>query len=386
MSFSMFTKSMSGRFLYGLLGLLVAALLCPANSSAQAWTWSVDQIDTQGEASSLAADNQGNLHVSYRSSAQGELRYAFWDHTRWYKMTLDQGLNNFFSRIAVDRDGNPAICYTPQMLKFVRFDGRRWSKPQQVDPEGGLFSYYCSLGFGKDGQPRIAWYVESGVWIRYAALQDGVWVAQTVDREGMPGKWNSLVVDKNGLPHLSYGTIFSWELKYALYDGKKWTRTSIDSPQMRPPAGERGMGNSLVLDAAGNPLISYYDMDSLRLARVRDNKWTTEVVEHLPNFGPNWSWRFFRSTILLDSKGAPHIVFESLLGLEHAWWNGSQWSSQVIVPSLGTSVFDNSAAIGPDDTLYIVFTNPLDRTLRVATGKAIQGQTAQAGQKESTKN
>jgi len=150
---------------------------------------------------SLAVDADGNLHVSYYYPVEGQLKYGFRPakSARWFTMGLDKGFGEFSTRITVDPKGNPHICYSPNILKYASFDGRRWTV-QQIDPGGGLVSYFCSLRIGPDGAPQVSWYVESGTYIRYAALKNGAWIAQTADAENKPGKWNSMVLD-NTAPH-----------------------------------------------------------------------------------------------------------------------------------------------------------------------------------------
>jgi len=368
-------------FLCGVLSLL------PAVVRAQTWKWTTETIDYAGDSSSLAIDRDKNLHVSYHAALEGQLKYAFRpaNSTKWYTMTLDSGIGGFSTGIAIDKNNNPGICYSPRILKFARWNGQRWLV-QEISPGGGLISYTCSVIFGPDGEPRVSWYVESGTYFRYAVLKDGAWEAQTLESGGLPGKWNTMVLDSKGNPHLSYNHFPPGSQRYIYFDGKNWNRSVLDSLDTSPPGGERGMGNSIVLDRAGNPLISYYSVDSLRLARFANGKWKIETVQDLPSFG-NWGWKDFRSTIVLDSHGRPHIGFESLLGLEHTWWDGQQWQTQLIVSSPGRAFFDNSLVMDSNDVLYIAYTDPVDHSLKLVTGRPAQvEQTARTSANPRDKN
>jgi hypothetical protein len=360
-------------------------LLClPSTLFAQTWNWTTELIDNAGSDSSVVADSEGNLHVSYYFPVEGQLKYAFrqGNGTQWFKMSLDRGYGEFFTRITADSKGNPYICYSPNILKFAHFDGHRWAV-QQIDPGGGLTSYTCSVKIGRDGAPRVSWYVESGTFLRYATLKDGVWAAQTADVDNKPGKWNSLVLDDKGYPHLSYVTIFKWQLRYSYFDGKGWIRTIVDSPELHPPDMQRGMGNSLAFDTHGNPMISYYDVQSLKLAHYIDGKWKIETVEQYPSSGEMGGWKSYRSTLLLDSKGNAHIGFSTPRGVEHAWWDGNGWSTQLVLRSVGYSAFDCSMSIDASDSLYISYTDPADQSLRLAVGRLSEsGPATPAPQKE----
>ena len=74
--------------------------------------------------------------------------------------------------------------------------------------------------------------------------------------------------------------------------------------------------------------------------------------------------------MVIDRKGILHIGYESLLGLEHAWWNGKEWSRQLILKTVGTAYFDNSMTIDSSDTLFMTFRDPVDGSLRLAVGRS----------------
>jgi len=371
----------STRFRKYISFLLLIFFLLPSLASSQEWTWTTSQIDPEGTDSWIALDHDGNIHVSYRVAAGGKLKYAFLPAggSHWFTMTLDQLLGDFLTGIAVDPKGNPYICYTPGVLKLAIFDGSHW-KTQQIDPGTGLISYYCSVRFGSDGVPQLSWYVEAGFILRHAVLRNGVWIARTVDTQDTPGKFNSLAIDPSGNPQLSYIGLYGTKLKYARFNGRDWDRTVLEAPSqgLHSSRGDTGMGNSIAIDRDGNPMISYFDTSSLKFAHLVDGRWRFEVVDH---FVPltQWGWRFFRTNTMLDHNGRPHIGYQSPLGLKHAWWDGQQWRTQVILAPTGTS-FDGAMTMDANDNLYFTYTDPVQRTLMLAIGHFRRDQqTAAAG-------
>jgi hypothetical protein len=350
---------------------LVLFLPTLAAAQTRVWHWTLGDVDVQGVGSSIISDRDGNLHVSYYFPSGGQLKYGFRPAggSTWYKMTLESGLNSADTSITLDPEGNPQICSTPNSIRYARWNGKTWST-QEVDPGSGRIAFICSIQVSRDGAPMITWYLESGTYLRYAILQDGAWRASSIDGgESMPGKWNSMVLDPKELPQVAYSEWPIGQLKYARFDGKQWHISLIDAPDIKHySGGQRGMGNSLTFDANGNPLISYYDEDSLRLARLVDGHWKIETVEKIPALG-KWGWASVRSKVLLDSKGNPHIGFESRLGLEHAWWDGKVWRSQLLVSVVGEPHLENSMAMDRDDNIYITFRDPGDGTLKMATGR-----------------
>ena len=356
-----------------LLFVVFAGLLSLAPAAkAQTWNWTTEDIDLEGYGTSIVADQVGNLHASYYFATGGLVKYAFRaaGSSKWYKMAIEEKLGVLDTKITLDAANNPSICYTPRIMKYASWNGRKWTK-QEVDPGTGLISYICSIEVSPDGKPMMSWYLESGTYFRFAILQDGVWVARSIEGgDGLPGKWNSMALDSKGHPRLAYSHFPLGHLKYASFDGQRWTISMVDAADNRPGgSGQRGMGNSLVLDARGNPLISYYTEQSIKFAKYVNGQWKNEVVEELPPFG-KWSWKNFRSSLVLDSEGNPHIGFESLRGLEHAWWDGKQWHTQMLVPCVGISFFENAMTIDKNDTLYVTYRDPADGTLKIATGRS----------------
>ena len=351
--------------------MVALLLILPLGLQASSWTWSAEDIEpTGGESPALALDQQGNLHVSYYVMTGGVLMYAFRGHdgSKWYPMRLDQGLIVLSTGITIDPSGNPHVCYTPNGLKYAHFDGRKWYT-QAVDPGSGVVGYLCSIRVTAAGSPMISWYVSTGGF-RYAYLKDGAWIATRLD--GNPndyaGKWNSIALDAQSNPSIAYSDFPAGQLRFAQFNGKVWIRSVVQSLGDEP-GGYKGMGASLALDAQQNPWISYYDEQNLRLAHRVDGKWIKQVVEKIPPYPGDWGWKEMRSDILLDHEGHPHIVYESLEGLKHAWWDGTDWHIQMIVAAAGNPEFDNSAVINKDDVIYIAYRDPLDKSLKLATGK-----------------
>lgn len=367
------------------VGLFI--LVLATSASAQEWTWTTSQIDIQGTDSWLAVDQYGNVHVSYRIAEGGKLRYAYLPAggSHWFNMTLDSMLGDFLTGISLDPKGNPYVCYTPGVLKLASFDGKRW-RIQQVDPGSGLVGFYCSVRFGKDGNPQLSWYVDGMFKLRYAVLENGIWIAQNVDTQDMPGKINSMAVDANGNPQLSYIGLYGTRLKYAKFNGSNWIRTTLEAPAqgISRSHGDTGMGNSIVVDREGNPMISYFDTSSLKYAHLVDGKWQFQVIDTFDRLD-KWAWRSFRSIIVLDEQGRPHIGYQSPLGLKHAWWDGQKWNTQVILAPAG-STFDGGMAMDHKDNLYFSYTDPVQHTLMLAIGRYAENQRAESSPSIETKS
>jgi hypothetical protein len=355
-------------FRHLVIRLLVLLAMVVPMASAQNWNWTTSQIDADGTDSWLALDHQGNVHVSYRSG--GKLKYGFLPvgSAHWFTMVLEPMLGDFLTNIAVDPKGNPYVCYTPGVLKLAVFDGQRWQL-QQIDPGSPLVSYYCSVRFGEDGVPQLSWYIEANFTLRHAVLRDGVWVVRTVDHQDGPGKFNSLVIDRSGNPQLSYIGLGGPLLKYARFTGQDWIYVILEAPfkGLQHSGRDTGMGNSIALDRDGNPMISYFDTSALKFVHLVDNKWKFQVVDRFEPLD-KWGWRYFRTNTVLDTDGNPHIGYQGPLGLKHAWWDGSQWRTQVILAPAGNT-FDGAMTMDGKNNLYYTYTDPVQRSLMLAVGR-----------------
>ena len=338
---------------------------------AQSWTWSYDLIDLPAKFPSLAADSNSNLHISFADST-GALKYGFRPagSAKWFFMTIDKQLGAFTTGLALDAKDNPHICYTPGIIKYAHFDGKKW-QTIQIAKDSGEIGYTCSIAIAKDGTPHLTWYQLSGptpnyLHMRYAVLKDGAWLVRTLDFDNETGKWNSMVLDAQSNPLISYSAWYNGELRLAHWNGQKWEINTADSRTRSRGEFNIGEGNSLILDSGGKPHISFYSEKALKYAHLVGEDWKVETVDQFTWLG---GWAHFRSSIVLDKQARPHICYEDAGLLKHAYWDGKQWRIQVLARTGLESLRYETTAIGPDDTIYVAFRDPEDNTLKLATGR-----------------
>ena len=374
------TPKLSLRIMTRVSVVLVFLFLIAGTSRAQSWTWSYDLIDLPAKFPSLAVDSNSNLHISYADST-GALKYGFRPagSAKWFFMVLDKQLGAFSTKLALDSNNNPNICYTPGSIRYARFDGKKWNTIQ-VAKDSGEIGYTCSIVISKDGVPHLTWYQLSGptpnyLHMRYAVLKDNAWLARTLDFDGETGKWNSMVLDSEGNPLVSYSAWVNGELRVAHWTGKQWEFTTVDSRTRSKGEYNIGEGNSLILDSAGKPHVSFYSEKTLKYAHLVGDEWKVETVDQITWLG---SWAHFRSSIVLDKLARPHICYEDAGVLKHAYWNGKQWHIEVLARNGSESFRYASMAIDRDDTIYIAFRDPEDNTLKLATGHPASEQQAAA--------
>lgn len=348
---------------------VIFLLLVSASAAAQSWSWTYETIDLPATFPSLAVDADSNLHLSYADSS-GALKYGFRPagSSRWFTMVLDKQLGGFTTHLTLDTKNDPHICYTPGMIKYARWDGREW-RIQQIAKGSGEIGYNCSIVIAKDGTPHLSWYQLTGplmLHIRYAVLKSNSWLVRTLDLDHETGKWNSMVLDADDNPLLSYSAWVDGELRLAHWTGKEWNFTTVDSRPRSHGEYNIGQGNSLILGPDGNAHISFYSEKTLKYAHQVNDGWKVETIDQV-----NWlgSWTNFRSSIVLDKQQFPHICYEAAGVLEHAYWDGKKWQKQVLAPSGFDTFRYSSMAIDRDDNIYIAFRDAEDNTLKLATGR-----------------
>jgi hypothetical protein len=327
----------------------------------------------RGISSSLALDRVGNQHLVYLG-LDAKVYYAFKPASsqKWFTIPVLESTHstqNIYPRVATDKDGRPHVCVATGELQYISFRDGKWTT-QVIDPGSGTLSYHCSIAIAADGTPHMSWYHEflpggkQFTHLRHADIEDGVWVVRSVDG-GISGKWNSMVLDSKGFPHLSYSQFANGgDLQYAEWDGKAWNINDVDSSHNSSTA--RGYDNSLALGTDGLGHISYFDGTKLKYAYQKDGKWILETVTTVDSGYDNYTGS---TTMLLDERQKPHIVFGDFGAIKHSFRRGDKWETETVVAGAVQQYSNVDAAIGPGNSLYVSYPDPQDGFVKVSVVK-----------------
>jgi hypothetical protein len=226
---------------------------------------------------------------------------------------------------------------------------------QDVD-SGDQKGQWNSIALDSNDIPHISYYQS---WadnnIFYAKWTGSEWSTEIVDN-GVFG--SSIAVDSNDLPHISYQNLSNNDLLYAMWTGSTWDIQIVDSE------GSVGVYASLELDSNDFPHISYMERQSISNAKLKYAKWNgtgweNETVDNAANVG-------YFCDMTLDSNDYPHISYNDHNGedLKYAMWNGTGWEIDVVDNSVGersvSSIDVNSTGVphiayqesGNDDLKY----------------------------------
>jgi hypothetical protein len=244
-------------------------------------SWDITAVDSSyadvGRYTSLAFDPiTGNPAISHSyynydsGDSDRRLKYSRFDGGDWSSWFIDYVAGTSTS-LAFQQNGEPVIAYhrysaSGSSLMYV-WNPLVGTTPTTVDAEGDSGSH-CSIAISPADWPNhaIAYYdAFPNNDLKYAHHTVSGWLVETVDSEGIVGKYTSLAFDSGGNPAISYYDATNEKVKYARHNGTAWIIENVDD------AGSLGGETSLVLDASGNPAISYRDSRSgggLKLARL----------------------------------------------------------------------------------------------------------------------
>ncbi len=257
----------------------------------------------------------------------------------WDFETLDSiGEVGTWISMVTDGSGNPHISYadyTKKDIKYAGWTGTSWQI--ETIPDNGRTYRWTSIAVDALGDVHMAYFHDSGKDLQYARRSaGGGWSVETVDQGavkgyGKPsaGNWNSIVVDTAGNPHISYRDGYDntpGSLKYAVKSGNQWTIEIVDDDDRAAI-----FGTSIALDSLGQPRIAYNSRTTpnLRYAERTGSTWVIETIDETPGAG-NW---LQPRGLALDDFDDAHVSYSVDGGLSYAKRNDGVWTTDVVDPT-----------------------------------------------------
>jgi hypothetical protein len=360
------------RMILVLFCFLVSSCVCGFGQ-----VWHTETLDPGnghdvGQYSALAIDRDGDLHAAYWDATAGrpwgQLRYAYRapGDQHWSRMVVDT--DGLYVSMAVDSRNHPHLAYDDgreRGLHYAYWDGKQWRR-QIVD--SGHVGFYNSIQVDAEGHPKISYYLDLAptgeYWLRlkYAYFDGSAWYIQTVDPRMHTGKMNSLALDADGRPYISYSYFATThDIFYAHLAGPRWQYGAADTQQQENAL--LGQGNDIAVDSKGHPHIAYYDntKNNLKYASWDGTHWVAEVVDHLTSIG-----YLDHISLKIDHRDRPQIAYDDAgLGvLKYASWNGKTWQIETV--DQGNVGLRPSLALDGHDQPYICYYDLSNHALRLA--------------------
>jgi len=236
----------------------------------------------------------GRIAVGYVHSDPfnniGSIRYAIRDDFGWQ---IEEVVGGAPWSIAMDiaQDGMPHISYLRSngfVARYVYRDADGWHSETIENTNGWVGD--SAIAIGPADSVSVS-YV-SGGWLRYTLRTGGGWEREWVD-QGNVGSYSDMIVDFNGIPHITYVDDTLQALRIASRYDEDWHISTIDD------IGAVAGRNRLTIDAQGK-LWVLYKRDGVHQIACQDGAgWTIEAIDSAPS-GYKWD-------LAVDDAQVPHI-------------------------------------------------------------------------------
>jgi hypothetical protein len=185
------------------------------------------------------------------------------------------------------------------------------------------------------------------------------WTKEFADSVGDVGYVTGIAVTGSTV-HIVYSDSFNNALRYAKKTGTSWTTEEVAKP---------GGAGALVLDAAGNPHVSFtFSSGTANSTVVHSTKTGNGPWVHT-NIESSSTVVIRESAIALGANGSVHISYRAGFQLKYATNGGGAWATSVVDggPPLNKHVGSySSIAVGPNGYPRISYYNLTDHMLMYA--------------------
>lgn len=228
-----------------------------------------------------------------------------------------------FSSLVLSANGNPVISYydmTNRSLKLLRCNnfnciGRKSYSIATFPSTAGMVGSYTSLVLDKTEKPVVSYYdsLKGRLKLLHCKSENckGAELSSQVPSlatENIVGTYTSLVLDAMGNPVVSYYDSSSGDLKLLHCNTPDCMGNDFGKVTTPDTLGDVGLHTSLVLDAVGNPVISYYNSSSreLRLLHCDDRYCMGDESKNIVVLDVEAGWYI---SLVLDSVGNPVVSY-----------------------------------------------------------------------------
>ena len=314
---------------------IISLLFVSGILSAASAEWRVDLVsDQSGNTQAIGLDSSGMPRIAFGDSGAGA-KLATYTGTYWSQQLIYYEYNyecQYYDIIIDESDLAHVSFAISGMIMYAAqnttLDG--WDVDSYI-----AFGEWNSLGLNSQNYPGISYYDISGNNLAYIYSNGSAWTVETVDSAADTGNYNSMVTEDPNKVHIAYGMNQPTPgLRYASRnEAGVWQTCFVDTSMISEP-----IGMSIALDGDGYPRISYTTTEDLRYASWDGSSWNVETVwsvraDDTNDTGVNRSG----TSLALFQNEYPHIAHCTLDGdsLLYSWNDGTGWQTESIC-SLGS--------------------------------------------------
>lgn len=239
-----------------------------------------------------------------------DIKYAYYNGSSWVIQFVREGTGSTeygISDICVDSKNNPHVVYygrterggsnpTEAFLEHAYYNGSSWAF-QKIDNYTGLNTiWYPSIAIDSNDKLHVAYLCYDK--LRYAYFDGVSWSVENVDD---CIAFVSIAVDSENNPHVVYRKTTTG-LNYAYYNGTSWNTETISGT-----TDDDAYDASIAVNSHNYPLITYLKYAdasdrSLKYAYYDGAKWSVGIIEG----GANVGWG---SSASFDSNDDCHVSY-----------------------------------------------------------------------------
>lgn len=299
----------------------------------------------------MVLDADGNLHVAWWGSANGEMFYSKLTDGHWSGPTQisTTSTDDYGPEIAVDAEGHPHVVWRGSVGEavFIFYSadmGAGWSEPLNISTTA-TNNQYPQIALDSDGDPHVTWCGDTsdGSPIYYSKKTGGVWsaaviISTTSDCNTFP----QIDLDRYCNPNIVWtgqsGGVDN--VCYARNDGSGWSTPVVVSTNAPIQSG----GPTIAVDQGGFPHVAWGGRAastpywwSVYYSERSQNGWSTPVmVSAAPPSGVNGFDTL--GTMALDPQGDPHIVWDHCANqIYYSSKTGETWNRPTMLSGSRTS-------------------------------------------------
>ncbi len=239
----------------------------------------VDEGGATGFEPAIVSNATGDVHIAYRDSTNGDLRYAGRVNDEWTTETVDDaGDTGYDPSIGLDSSGVVHIAYrnaTDGDLLHASGNAGAWEL-EAIDADGDT-GWFSAMAIDADDAILVAYRSLTDRALMVSANSAGAWETATVDDAENTGFYPSLAVDADGTAHVSYSDQ-DQRLRYASQDGASWTLDPLEVDYGWGPQGWYGANSSIAIDSTGEVAIGFSDTCTVYYLWYDDDGWVANYI------------------------------------------------------------------------------------------------------------